>query len=106
MAVTDFLQACVKADADSSQPSNYFCFFISSTITSQFFLLEDCSAWEAGSDPEGAVATHTVPLRSLLVMFDSLSSVPHQVEVTQQGTRIVLDRWFHKVTTRPIPGGV
>jgi len=105
MAVTDFLQACVKADADSSQPSNYFCFFISSTITSQFFLLEDRSAWEAGSDPEGAVATNIAPLRGLLVMFDSVS-VPHQVEVTKQGTRIVLDRWFHKVTTRPIPGGV
>ena len=104
MAVTDFLQACVKADADSSQPSNYFCFFISSTITIQFFLLEDCSAWEAGSDPEGAVATHTVPLRSLLVMFDSLSSV-HQVEVVKQGTRIALAGWFHEVT-QPFPGGM
>jgi len=104
MAVTDFLQARVKADADSSKPSNDLRLFISSTIASQFFLLEDRSAWEAGSDPEGAVATNIAPLRGLLVMFDSVS-VPHQVEVVKQGTRIALAGWFHEVT-QPFPGGM
>lgn len=95
LSVADFLQACAKNDADSAQKGRLL--FTSPTIAMQFILLEDRSGWSAGRDPQGSAVADTVPLRGSLVLFDSVS-VPHQVEVIKEGTRVALAGWFHEET--------
>jgi hypothetical protein len=95
LSVADFLQACAKNDADPARKDQLL--FTSPTIAMQFILLEDRPGWDAGKDPQGSAVTDIVPTRGSLVLFDSVS-VPHQVEVIKEGTRVALAGWFHEET--------
>lgn len=93
MTTADFVEAWAKQDSTSDQ----FTLFVSSNNARRFTLLEDRLAWDAGQDLRGSTVVDIVPQRGSLVIFDSLT-MPHQVELIKDGTRVALAGWFHETT--------
>jgi hypothetical protein len=94
MTTAEFIQAWAKEDSTSDDLCTLF---VSSENARRFALLEDRSAWDAGQDPRGSTVVDIVPQRGSLVIFDSVT-VPHQVELIKDGTRVALAGWFHEAT--------
>jgi hypothetical protein len=101
MSAADFVHAWAKQDSTSTSTSTSTdrpcTLFLNSEYARQFTLLEDRSAWDAGQDPRGSTTVDIVPQRGSLVVFDSVT-VPHQVELIKDGTRVALAGWFHEAT--------
>lgn len=99
-SVSDFLHHWAKGDAFNSRPT----LFLTSDQASQFALLEDRMAWDAGHVPTGSIVRDVAPVRASLVVFDSVL-VPHQVETVTNGTRVALAGWLHE-ETQPFPENI
>ena len=114
MTISDFINEFAKVDAskkkknDKENPQNAPMLFVNSQYAKQFTLLEDRTMWETKNDgenhPLGSYVEDIVPLRGSLVVFDSVT-VPHQVEIIKNGTRVALAGWFHEAT-QSFPDGM
>jgi hypothetical protein len=101
MNAADFIHQCAKLDATAIPPIQKLILFTDPLMARRFTLLEDRAAWDANQDPQGSIIVDTPPLRGSLVIFDSVT-VPHQVELIKNGTRVALAGWFHEAT-QPFP---
>ena len=116
MTISDFINEFAKVDsaASKTKKDNHQdqtrdpMLFVNSHYATQFTLLEDRNMWETKNDgdnnPVGSYVEDIVPLRGSLVVFDSVT-VPHQVEIIKNGTRVALAGWFHE-STQSFPDGM
>jgi len=93
MSAADFLKVVSESEAKTKNAN----LFTKQSYARDFQLLEDRPLWDSGGDPAGSVAVDIPPERGSLVVFDSVS-VPHEVGLVEEGTRVALAGWFHEAT--------
>ena len=99
MTISDFINEFAKMDSSkNNRGEQQPMLFTSPQVAKRFALLEDRNLWDTtNGDPVGSYVEDIIPLRGSLVVFDSVT-VPHQVEIIKNGTRIALAGWFHEAT--------